>query len=79
MTNMARFADSRDDNFSSTLQPLLHQPNGLLERRPNPSPDPSQGRDFNIEDPTCLLNRACISHKEKEYATHSRWAIRMKA
>jgi hypothetical protein len=48
VANVARFAYSRDDNFSSVIQPLLHQPNGLLKRSANPSPNPSQGRDFNI-------------------------------
>ena len=39
----------------------------------------AQGRNFNINDTTGLLEGTTFSHNEKEYATRCSWAIRMKA
>jgi hypothetical protein len=79
MTDMPRFSDSRDDDFAPVFQSLLHQTNRLEKRRAQSATNATESRDFDIEDPSCLLDGATCGHKEKEYASCSRWATRMKA
>jgi hypothetical protein len=61
------------------LEALLHQTNRMEKRGAQSTPNATESRDFDIEDPSCLLDGATSSHKEKEYASGPRWATRMKA
>jgi hypothetical protein len=51
----------------------------MEKRGAQSTPNATESRDFDIEDPTRLLDGATCGHKEKEYASCSSWATRMKA
>jgi hypothetical protein len=79
MADMPRFSDPRDDDFAPILQSLLHQANRLKKGGSQSASNTTESRDFDIEDSSCLVYGATCGHKEKEYASCSRWATRMKA